>query len=415
MKSSKFLPRPIRSVLLSYRRRQQLPKYKTLLREMLTGQMASSDYFEESLRQRIRERAVHRRPLDMLPHIVAFGAHHWESYGYWPSLARISHLDFYNYAVKAEELARRCSPSAIRCELGRDFLNFVDRQECTSPVQVVFFYADSRFIAPELLATLRAKGIWTVLMGLDDKHRFQKQDIGDLVTGQRTVARCVDIYWTSWKVGVDLFLNIGANPWYAPPAADPVSHRPVHGSRPGDVVFVGQCYGRREKLIDYLRRLGFSVRAFGQGWPAGAISHERTVELFSTSVAVLGVGDVGALSEVKHLKGRDFEVPMCGGLYLTTFNPELTDFFKVGSEILCYSSFEECAELLHWVRRHPQGADAIRQAGLRRSLRDHTWEARFSKILSILRGLPAGNSCDDVLQMGEYAAEIEAPTEKVSA
>ena len=86
---------------------------------------------------------------------------------------------------------------------------------------------------------------------------------------------------------------------------------------------------------------------------------------------------------------------MCGGLYITTFNPELTDLFEIGKEILCYNSFEECAELLHWVRRHPQEADDIRQAGLYRSLRDHTWEARFAKILSILRGRPAGDQRDE--------------------
>jgi len=385
----------IRNLLLSYRRRQQLPKYRALLGGIVSEQVSSPGYSEGALHNCIRELESHRRPLGPVPHIAAFGAHHWERYGYWQSLGRLSRLETYDYSVKAAKLAGRYTSSAIRRELARDFLDFIEQQERASAVQVAFFYADSQFIAPELVSALTAKGIWTVLMGVDDKHRFQEQQVGDLSTGQCTVAPHFDLYWTSWKVGVDLFLKIGANPWYAPLAADPVFHHPVRGSRSTDVVFVGQRYGRRETLIDYLRGLGFSVKVFGRGWPEGVISHERTVELFSTSMAVLGLGDVGALAEVKHVKGRDFEVPMCGGLYITTFNPELTDLFEIGKEILCYNSFEECAELLHWVRRHPQEADDIRQAGLYRSLRDHTWEARFAKILSILRGRPAGDQRDE--------------------
>jgi spore maturation protein CgeB len=86
---------------------------------------------------------------------------------------------------------------------------------------------------------------------------------------------------------------------------------------------------------------------------------------------------------VKHLKGRDFEVPMSGGLYLTTYNYELADHYIIGKEILCYSSFEECAEIIHWVLRHPDEAEAIRQAGLRRARSDHTWERRLQMMFTL--------------------------------
>ena len=65
-----------------------------------------------------------------------------------------------------------------------------------------------------------------------------------------------------------------------------------------------------------------------------------------SSLFELGVGGVGHLDEVQHLKGRDFEVPMCGAVYLTTYNPELCDWYQVGEEILCYGSFQNCAEIL---------------------------------------------------------------------
>jgi spore maturation protein CgeB len=387
--SKRLLSRNLRRAVLSYRHHQQLPKYQALLSELLSGKLSSPVYSEGALRNRVADLASSRRPLGRPPRVVAFGAHHWERCGFWQSLGTLSHLAVYDYSLQVKKAEGRHGVFGMRRTLGRDFLDFIEQQERAGTVQVAFFYADSQFIATDLLVALAAKGIWTVLMGVDDKHRFQEQHVGNVTTGQRTIAPRFDLYWTSWKAGADLFLNIGANPWYAPLGADPNFYHPVQGSRSTDVVFVGQRYGRREKLISYLRDLNFSVKAFGQGWPEGTISHDRTIELYSKSMAVLGVGDVGALPEVKHVKGRDFEVPMCGGLYLTTFNPELTDFLKIGKEILCYSSLEECAELLHWVRRHPQQANDVRQAGLRRSLRDHTWGARFSEVFSILSGLPA--------------------------
>ena len=59
------------------------------------------------------------------------------------------------------------------------------------------------------------------------------------------------------------------------------------------------------------------------------------------------MGGVGRTTKINHLKGRDFEVPMCGSVYLTNFNPELADCFVIGHEIMCYGSFEECFEQIN--------------------------------------------------------------------
>ena len=148
-------------------------------------------------------------------------------------------------------------------------------------------------------------------------------------------------------------------------------------------MFVGQSYGLHADLVRYLRRRGFSVEAFGAGWPNRFASFEKVVKLYSRAQIVLGVGGVGQMGGVKHLKGRDFEVPMCGALYLTSYNPELADHFRIGEEILCYSSFEECADLVHWVLRHPGEAEGIRQAALKRSLASHTLDRRLHQLFSL--------------------------------
>jgi spore maturation protein CgeB len=87
---------------------------------------------------------------------------------------------------------------------------------------------------------------------------------------------------------------------------------------------------------------------------------------------------------VKHLKGRDFEVPMTGALYLTTFNEELSRHFDIGREILCYGSYAECAEIIVRMLRAPDQAQAIRTAGHARALRDHTWRRRIGDLFDAL-------------------------------
>ncbi len=97
------------------------------------------------------------------------------------------------------------------------------------------------------------------------------------------------------------------------------------------------------------------------------------------------MGGVGQTDQIKHLKGRDFEVPMSGAVYLTGFNPELADYFDIGREVLCYGSRADCAESLSWILARPQLAEDIRTRARRRALAEHTWERRLGALLSLLR------------------------------
>ena len=130
---------------------------------------------------------------------------------------------------------------------------------------------------------------------------------------------------------------------------------------------------------------GFQVDAFGGGWPSGRVSFDETVNLFSRAKVVLGCGTVQHTDGVFHLKGRDFEVPMCGVVYLTTYCWELSLSYDIGREILCYSSLPECAEVLHHILRDPTRADAMRAAVLDGARARHTWERRIQDMFTLLR------------------------------
>jgi len=97
----------------------------------------------------------------------------------------------------------------------------------------------------------------------------------------------------------------------------------------------------------------------------------------------LGFAGVGYSKKLMCLKGRDFEVPMSGGLYLTQDNPELSLVYNVGKEILTYRDEEDCAKKIKRILANPEEADKIRQVGRERAMRDHTWEKRFEKVFNI--------------------------------
>jgi spore maturation protein CgeB len=91
------------------------------------------------------------------------------------------------------------------------------------------------------------------------------------------------------------------------------------------------------------------------------------------------------------LKGRDFEVPMSGGLYLTQNNPELSLIFNIGNEILTYINVENCANIIKKLLDDPNRAETIRKAGRNRCIRDHSYHRRWSKIFQIAGLLEKNN------------------------
>ena len=342
----------------------------------------AADYSPNALPVRLAARAPGRSAwAGRTPRVVVFGTREWEQYGLWPAFDTLSELDYWEYRVPFTHPQR--VDDAYREALGARFLAHVRDLQLRQPVDVAFFYASAEHIDLRLIDQLHSLGVWTVVMGLDDKHQFLPAQTG-ATAPQLALATTCDLYITTWQSGAAIIWARGGRPWCSAEAADPEFHRPVVSRRDLDAVFIGQAYGRRAQLVHYLKAHGLKVAAFGSGWPNGFVTFEEQIALYGRARVVLGYGGVRLMRDVQHLKGRDFEVPMCRAIYLTSYNPELTRHFEVGHEILCYSSFQECRELLEWVIAHPAAADEIRAAAHARALRDHTWEARVRVLFGLL-------------------------------
>lgn len=186
-----------------------------------------------------------------------------------------------------------------------------------------------------------------------------------------------------------------------------------------DVSFVGVPYGKRRLMIEKLNNAGIKVVCFGKGWPAGHVSQDEMISIFSQSKINLnftaGSGvlwkELGYLvvsrrwdrsirannplhypyllrsmlgTFRKQIKGRNFEVPGCGGFLLTNYADNLKDYYEIGKEIVVYEGTRDLIEKIRYYLEHDAEREEIARAGYERTLRDHTFERRFNDIFKAM-------------------------------
>ena len=133
-----------------------------------------------------------------------------------------------------------------------------------------------------------------------------------------------------------------------------------------------------------MKEHSINAEAFGYDWPNGPLSTEDMVRMYSKSEINLGFGGVAGYQNTFCLKGRDFEIPMSGGFYLTEHSLELERVFEIEKEISTYRTLDELVKKIQYFLDYPDKAEAIRKAGHRRAASEHTWEMRFEKVFTLM-------------------------------
>ena len=156
------------------------------------------------------------------------------------------------------------------------------------------------------------------------------------------------------------------------------------------VSFVGSAYGNRPQWIAALRRRGIDVDCFGHGWANGPLDTEEVARVMRESVISLNFGDSGVHwtgllpARNRQIKARIFEVPGAGGFLLTESAPGLERYFELGRELVCFQGLDDLAGKVRRYLADPGARDAIAHACHQRVAREHTYEQRFARILSVL-------------------------------
>ena len=169
-----------------------------------------------------------------------------------------------------------------------------------------------------------------------------------------------------------------------------------------DVTFVGQPHGTRPATIERLRAAGHDVECWGHGWPAGRLEHDEMVRVFGSSRVnlnlsnsstppntlrvrlgrLLGRGPKGP--RPAQIKGRNFEVPGCGGFLLTERVPHLERYFEAGRDVAVYDGEDDLVEQVgYWLEDEDRRA-AVAEAGYRRVMAEHTYDHRFAAIFEAI-------------------------------
>jgi spore maturation protein CgeB len=205
-----------------------------------------------------------------------------------------------------------------------------------------------------------------------------------------------------------------------------------------DVTFVGQPHGTRRAVIESLRHAGIDVRVWGNGWESGRITQEEMIRIFNQSrinlnLSNASVASTGFLARAKdsisvaasralkavpggsfarrlgknllsaasagvamsdncadaspvidQIKGRNFEVPGCGGFVLTGRADNLVEYYRVGEEVACFESLADLVKKINFYLADEERRNAVALAGYRRTRDEHTYVHRFSDIFETM-------------------------------
>jgi spore maturation protein CgeB len=190
-------------------------------------------------------------------------------------------------------------------------------------------------------------------------------------------------------------------------------YRPIDVERDLDCTFIGQAHGDRRELIARLRADGQAINTWGSGWESGRLPQTQMIEMFSRTKVNLNLSNasiskgirpmasillqrkgrlvvlrkdmIGKFREFRdrrsdQIKGRNFEIPGCKTLLLTAEVDGLEEYFEFGKEIVTFRGFDD---LVAKIRRYLTAEDEreeIARMGYERTLRDHTYEIRFTQM-----------------------------------
>lgn len=266
-----------------------------------------------------------------------------------------------------------------RKDINERMLAAFNEANAKKKIDVVVGYLSSFNTQADTLVNMASAGAVIFNFCWDDKLIFSGTVKGQDV-GPGRLAHVIDLNLTNAPESCVKYQANGGLAMFWPEAAHSALHRPYESELDIDISFVGRKYGWRAEFIERLKQDGVNVAAFGPGWDNGALSDTEMIRLYSRSRINLGFSGVGYSKKLLCLKGRDFEIPMSGGLYLTQDNPELNLVYDVGNEIVTYKDYAHCLKQIRWLLDNPDKAQEIRQAGLKRAQKEHAWDKRFTQI-----------------------------------
>ena len=80
------------------------------------------------------------------------------------------------------------------------------------------------------------------------------------------------------------------------------------------------------------------------------------------------------------IKGRNFEIPGCGGFMMTDVAENLDDYYTPGRDIASFTHKRDLVSQVRFYLDHESLRREVAENGYRRTLAEHTYEKRFEII-----------------------------------
>ncbi len=336
---------------------------------------------QRSLRSKLASRGIHIEESSSGIHTL-YASHfgNWEMHQIPPALRRYGPLTLYSlpdrgFNHEADSWVR------VRHRFDEDLLSFVRQIHEKNKIDVFIGYLNGLQISKSTIEGIGKLGIVTVTFNFDDRLLYRGRRQGRRWTGLPDLAGAYDLCLSNSFDSLIKYRVDGGLPMFWPPGASPDTYKPLGLPFSYDVSFIGSKYGARENYIEYLRQHDVNVITFGHGWPNGPVSEPSEMNrIYSQSKINLGFSWVAASRTEMCLKGRDFEVPMSGAVYLTTHQPDIEKVYNVGSEVVTYHNKKDLLDRIISLLHDPGLCESIRSAARRRAINEHTWEARFAEL-----------------------------------
>jgi hypothetical protein len=226
----------------------------------------------------------------------------------------------------------------------------------------------------------------------------------DLYVGiQREEGLDTDSFWRTDFVftpdgdpgSAEVFKSKGINHFYLPPA---IWKGECHAGTPKpeyecDVLFVGgggsvyhpDDWPYRAKLLDWLSETyGDRYKKFG--YPEPTIRNGELNDLYASAKVVVGDSLCKNFTHENYWSDRLYETTGRGGFLIFPYIKGIEDEYELGEELITYT-FDDWAELraaIDFYIMNDTRRKQILAAGMARTKRDHTYEVRLKKMLSIV-------------------------------
>jgi len=218
--------------------------------------------------------------------------------------------------------------------------------------------------------------------------------VGDRFSSEhRRLAALLDgvAYTDTGLLALHKELGFACRAIFLPHAANARRHWPAHEAmlRRPDMVFVANPTDYRLALVSQIRT---PVQLYGLGWvrlPRGCHQvHARRIGLVELATVyrshLAGLNVRNEHNVMVGLNQRHFDPYLAGTPVVADNQDDLPLCFEPGHEVLVYRDVDELNDLYVRLRREPERAAAVGEAGRRRVLAEHTYGHRLTALAKLL-------------------------------